>query len=274
MLRIVGGSCGGEWVCVAPIRDPWWKNRIKVSVRRALPVGRDHFGMTTHYEFSGPAERVAARKAPPAAAPPPRIRPYRNGLKRTLDVLLVLCAAPVVLPLVLFCAALVARDGGRPFYLQERVGRGGRIYRMWKLRSMHPDAAAQLVAHLAADPAARAEWETHQKLANDPRITRLGRFLRRTSFDELPQLWNVLKGDMSLVGPRPMMPDQRPLYPGQAYYALRPGITGPWQVSARNTSTFAERADFDLRYDIDLSFATDLRLLAATVGAVLKGTGC
>ena len=152
------------------------------------------------------------------------------------------------------------------FYRQARVGRGGRIYRIWKLRSMVMNADQKLEAHLAADPAARAEWDETQKLKRDPRITRFGRLIRKSSLDELPQLWNVLIGDMSLVGPRPMMPDQRALYPGRAYYALRPGITGPWQVSERNATSFADRARFDDKYhDRDLSLATDVRLLRPTV---------
>jgi lipopolysaccharide/colanic/teichoic acid biosynthesis glycosyltransferase len=141
------------------------------------------------------------------------------------------------------------------------------------MRSMVVDADARLADHLAADPAARAEWDATQKLKNDPRITRVGRVLRKCSIDELPQLWNVVTGDMSLVGPRPMMPQQQALYPGRAYFALRPGITGPWQVSKRNESTFAERAVFDEAYQRNLSFTTDLGLLMATVRVVLRGTG-
>ncbi len=228
--------------------------------------------MTVHYQHH---LGDTAHPALPRSSHPLR-RPglYRNGAKRLLDIVLVLLALPFVVPLVLILALAVARDGGRPFYGQARVGRGGRIFRMWKLRSMQPDADARLAEYLAASPEARAEWNARQKLARDPRITRLGRFLRASSLDELPQLWNVLRGDMSLVGPRPMMPEQRPLYPGEAYYALRPGLTGPWQVSARSRSTFAERAAFDTGYEADLSLGTDLRLLFATVGAVTRGTGC
>lgn len=198
---------------------------------------------------------------------------YRRRLKRVLDVLLVLAAIPVVLPLVLLLALLVKRDGGPAFYTQPRIGRGGHTYRIWKLRTMVPDADARLADHLAIDGAAQTEWETTQKLKCDPRITRLGRLLRKSSLDELPQLWNVLRGDMSLVGPRPMMVSQQHLYPGHAYYRLRPGITGPWQVSARNDSSFADRARFDAGYDRDVSFMTDMRLLVATVAVVLHGTG-
>jgi len=194
-------------------------------------------------------------------------------MKPLLDSLVVLLAAPFVVPVVALLALLVARDGSSAFYSQKRVGKDGRLYTMWKLRSMVADADAKLEAHLAANPEARAEWDADQKLKNDPRITRFGALLRKTSMDELPQLWNVLKGDMSLVGPRPMMPSQMAMYPGQSYYNLRPGITGSWQVSARNASTFADRAKFDNAYDADVSLLEDIRILKATVRVVVKGTG-
>jgi lipopolysaccharide/colanic/teichoic acid biosynthesis glycosyltransferase len=179
----------------------------------------------------------------------------------------------VILPLIALLALLISLDGHSPFYRQKRLGRHGRIFTLWKLRSMVAGADARLEAHLTADPVARAEWTLTQKLKEDPRITRIGRFLRKSSADELPQLWNVLRGDMSLVGPRPMMPDQASLYPGTAYYALRPGITGSWQVSARNDSSFADRARFDTDYERRVSAATDLAILLATVRVVLRGTG-
>jgi lipopolysaccharide/colanic/teichoic acid biosynthesis glycosyltransferase len=145
---------------------------------------------------------------------------------------------------------------------------------MWKLRSMVADADARLGAYLDANPERRREWDENQKLRDDPRITPVGRIIRKTSIDELPQLWNVLRGDMSLVGPRPMMPDQQAIYPGTAYYALRPGITGFWQTSVRNESSFADRARFDASYLRDLSFATDFGVLLRTVRVVVCGTGC
>ena len=198
---------------------------------------------------------------------------YRDGVKRAIDLALVILSFPVTLPLMMALALMVALDGGRPFYSQERVGRGGRIYTMWKLRSMVPDAETKLEAHLASDAAARAEWDSTQKLKDDPRITKFGRFLRKSSFDELPQLLNVLIGDMSLVGPRPMMPEQEILYPGTAYFDLRPGVTGYWQISDRNNSTFAERAIFDTRYNKDVSLSADVATIAATFKVVLRGTG-
>jgi exopolysaccharide production protein ExoY len=229
--------------------------------------------MTAHYRKPSDV-RVSAHPMHAVAAPRHRRTGiYRNGLKRIFDFSAVLLSLPAIVPLILLLALFVMRNGGMPFYSQLRIGQGGRLYTMWKLRTMVADADARLADHLATDQSARAEWTLTQKLKDDPRITRFGRILRKTSLDELPQLWNVLRGDMSLVGPRPMMPEQAPLYPGQAYYALRPGITGLWQVSERNASTFADRAQYDALYDRDLSFITDLKLLGATVRVVLRGTG-
>jgi exopolysaccharide production protein ExoY len=198
---------------------------------------------------------------------------YRHVFKRAIDIVVVLLAAPIVLPLVVLLGLIVRRDGGPAFYVQKRVGLGGRIFPCWKLRSMVPNAEAELQAHLARHPEARREWEIHQKLRDDPRITPIGRLIRKTSLDELPQLWNVLVGDMSLVGPRPMLPEQSHLYPGRAYYNLRPGVTGFWQISDRNGTAFAARAHYDSEYDSRVSLLTDLLVLAATVWVVLRGTG-
>jgi lipopolysaccharide/colanic/teichoic acid biosynthesis glycosyltransferase len=198
---------------------------------------------------------------------------YRRAVKRWLDVAFVLAAAPFVVPVVLALVAVLKLSGHSPFFTQDRVGLGGRTFRLWKLRTMVADAEARLEDHLRKDDAARQEWEAFQKLSRDPRITEFGQFLRKSSLDELPQLWNVLVGDMSLVGPRPMLLDQRELYPGSAYYALRPGLTGTWQISDRNQSTFAQRAVFDEDYERDLSLVRDLKILLATVGVVLRATG-
>lgn len=198
---------------------------------------------------------------------------YRNGVKRGLDLMLIVLAAPVVVPVIAGLALMVASEGGKPFYTQMRVGKGGRSFRMWKLRSMVTDADARMEDHLAANPEARKEWDQTQKLKKDPRITRIGAFLRRASLDELPQLWNVMTGDMSLVGPRPMMPVQQGLYPGLAYYALRPGITGAWQTAGRNKTTFEARAEFDAAYEASVTLAGDVKILAQTIGVVVKGTG-
>ncbi|KAF0115357.1 MAG: undecaprenyl-phosphate galactosephosphotransferase [Rhodobacteraceae bacterium] len=198
---------------------------------------------------------------------------YRRVLKRWLDVGFVLMALPIVLPVILVLVAVLKVTGNSPFFTQERVGLGGRTFRLWKLRTMVPNAEERLQAYLVNNDAARREWDAYQKLSLDPRITEFGQFLRKSSLDELPQLWNVLIGDMSLVGPRPMMLDQQELYPGSAYYALRPGLTGTWQISDRNQSTFAQRAEFDAEYEHNLSFFKDLKILLATVGVVLRATG-
>ncbi|MBC9248538.1 sugar transferase [Paracoccus sp. 11-3] len=198
---------------------------------------------------------------------------YRNGGKRLFETLLVLMAAPICLPLVLILALLIALDGHNPFFVQLRIGRNGRVFRIWKLRTMVKNAQNQLEDHLAQDPEAREQWERTQKLKQDPRITRLGRILRKTSVDELPQLLNVVNGTMALIGPRPMMVDQRHLYVGQTYRRLRPGITGLWQISARNESEFVARVRYDDEYYRTLSLRTDLRILARTVLVVLRGTG-
>jgi exopolysaccharide production protein ExoY len=194
--------------------------------------------------------------------------------KRVLDIGLIMLALPVVLPVLLVLAAVIALFGGSPIYVQKRVGLGGRTFRMFKLRTMVRDADDRLAEYLAANPTARAEWNLRQKLTHDPRITAFGAILRRSSLDELPQLWNVLRGDMSLVGPRPMMETQRNQYPGTAYYRLRPGLTGPWQVGARHLTTFADRSIFDDQYENRHGLVYDLSILLRTVRVVASGTGC
>ena len=198
---------------------------------------------------------------------------YRSYVKRGFDIAFVLASALVVLPVTLILALLVMTDGHSPFYTQERVGRDGKVFRMVKLRSMVKDADHKLAEYLARNEAARDEWNRTQKLKRDPRITRVGAIIRKTSLDELPQFWNVLTGDMSVVGPRPMMPQQRELYPGQAYYALKPGVTGMWQVGDRNNTSFAARARYDADYYRQVSLGTDLGLVLKTVRVMVRGTG-
>ncbi|WP_434063234.1 sugar transferase [Gemmobacter denitrificans] len=222
-----------------------------------------------------PNDLAQAKIAPAALGlQRPRKGAYRDFFKRALDVSAIVLAAPIVVPIVAALAFAVSRDGGSAFYSQQRVGQHGRAFRMWKLRSMVTDADERMNHYLNSNPAARAEWDETQKLKNDPRVTPFGRFLRKSSLDELPQLWNVLIGDMSLVGPRPMMLSQQALYPGTAYYKLRPGITGFWQTAGRNRTSFEARADYDAAYEADLSLATDLKILGRTVGVVMNGTGC
>ncbi|MDP7185817.1 MAG: sugar transferase [Paracoccaceae bacterium] len=203
----------------------------------------------------------------------PRFGLYRSFFKRTLDILLVLIAAPMILLLVIPFAMLIAVNGGSPFYSQKRIGMDGKEFTMWKLRSMVPNAKEKLATYLAANPDARTEWDKDQKLKMDPRITPIGRIIRKTSIDELPQFWNVLTGDMSIVGPRPIMVEQKEMYPCTSYYALRPGITGFWQISERNETSFTDRAPFDAQYFRELSFGTDLWVMMKTFTVVVRATG-
>jgi lipopolysaccharide/colanic/teichoic acid biosynthesis glycosyltransferase len=180
---------------------------------------------------------------------------------------------PFWAPIVFVTGFVIACDGHSPIYTQKRIGHGGRVFRMFKLRSMVHDADAVLEAYLRDNPVARAEWNATQKLKNDPRVTRVGRFIRKTSVDELPQLFNVLSGDMSLVGPRPMMVCQKALYQGRRYFEMRPGLTGFWQISNRNHCRFVGRVRYDNAYFNAMSLRTDLAVLWRTVGVVLRGTG-
>jgi lipopolysaccharide/colanic/teichoic acid biosynthesis glycosyltransferase len=209
----------------------------------------------------------------PAKTRPRRSRRLYFAAKRGFDIAATVAVAPVTLALVGALALAVRLDGGKAFYAQPRVGRDGKTFRLWKLRTMVPNAEAKLEQFLNDNPAARAEWDANQKLRDDPRITAVGKVLRKYSLDELPQLLNVFLGQMSLVGPRPMCTSQRSQYPGTAYFELRPGLTGLWQVSDRNNCTFAERAMHDTRYARTMSFTKDLLIIFQTVGVVLRGTG-
>lgn len=199
---------------------------------------------------------------------------YARFGKRALDIVLVSLSLPISLPLIGICALALWIEGGHPFYRQTRLGRNGKAFSILKLRTMVRDADAALERHLAAEPALRCEWDAMQKLKVDPRITSVGSFLRSTSLDELPQLLNVLIGEMSLVGPRPMMPEQLAMY-GEpaAYFAQKPGITGLWQVSARNANTFAFRQEVDADYDDKVMLKRDLGILVKTISVVLRRTG-
>jgi undecaprenyl-phosphate galactose phosphotransferase len=186
-------------------------------------------------------------------------------------------AALIVLfgPLLLAIALAVRCDGGAALFGHRRIGVGGTSFRCWKFRSMVPDAEAVLAHTLATDPEARAEWERDFKLRNDPRVTPLGQFLRKSSLDELPQLFNVLKGEMSLVGPRPIVAAEVERYglAMEEYRACKPGITGLWQVSGRNDVDYAERVELDRRYAWSWSLKGDLMILVRTLGVVARRSG-
>ncbi|MDX1419712.1 MAG: undecaprenyl-phosphate galactose phosphotransferase WbaP [Rubricoccaceae bacterium] len=201
---------------------------------------------------------------------------WRQRLKRAVDLMIVLAAAPVVLTAGLLIAALIRLDSPGPvLFRQERLGRGGRCFTLFKFRSMHVGADALLRDLLAQDEAAREEYARYAKLQDDPRVTRVGRWIRKTSLDELPQLLNVLLGEMSLVGPRAYLPAELERMQGRERTILRvrPGVTGLWQVSGRNRISFEGRLDLDIRYIRDWSVSLDLYLLARTVPVVLTGHG-
>lgn len=227
--------------------------------------------MTVHFDSIDRADEFAFEVQGPFS--PLKSSLYTRFGKRALDVALVLLVAPVVVPLVLVLAGIVALRGGSPIFTQLRVGRYGQTFRIYKLRTMVQDADEVLRRHIREDDSAKAEWASTQKLKKDPRVTAFGRFLRKTSLDELPQLFNVLVGDMSLVGPRPILPEQRVMYPGSAYFWVAPGVTGAWQIADRNNCEFAARAWYDDDYVGSVSFVSDLRILWNTVLVVLKGTG-
>lgn len=201
--------------------------------------------------------------------------PYARYCKRVLDVAGVLMIGLLLAPFMLSVALLVRLQGPQVIFGHERVGRGGKTFRCFKFRSMVPDAERRLEEYLARNDAARDEWEQNHKLDNDPRITRIGRFIRKTSLDELPQLWNVLRGEMSLVGPRPVTRAEMVRYgdAAAAYYATRPGITGLWQVSGRNDISYEERVRLDCDYVSALSLSRDMSILLRTVKVVFAPTG-
>lgn len=198
----------------------------------------------------------------------------RGGFaKRAFDVLISAAALLALAPLMAIIALLIKLgDGGKVIYLQRRVGHAGRIFPMLKFRSMLPNAAELLEKHLAENPEARAEWESMHKLRRDPRVTAVGRLLRKSSLDELPQLINVLRGDMSIVGPRPVWPEALERHGDYVddYLSTRPGLTGLWQISGRSSRSYKERISLDRFYVRRWSLKLDLALMLMTVPAVMK----
>lgn len=196
-------------------------------------------------------------------------------LDRFANSLLALLMLVAFAPLFLYIAYAVRRTGPGVFFGHPRIGKNGRVFTCYKFRTMVPNAEAMLEKILEADPARRAEWEADFKLRRDPRITRIGRFLRKTSLDELPQLWNVVRGDMNLVGPRPIVSGELAKYGEHVRYYLdcKPGLTGLWQVSGRNDTSYARRVLLDSWYARNRSFRLDLSILLRTVLVVICGKG-
>ncbi len=201
----------------------------------------------------------------------------RNRLaKRLFDLIATICGGFLILPILIIVAVLVGIDNkGHIIFAHRRVGQNGKLFPCYKFQSMIPDAQERLEEYLANNPEAKREWETTFKLTNDPRVTKLGAFLRKTSLDELPQLWNVLMGDMSLVGPRPIVMKEIDLYGDhiKEYYMVPPGITGMWQVNGRSDTTYEERVAMDTWYVRNWSVWIDLVYLFKTVKTVFTGKG-
>jgi Undecaprenyl-phosphate galactose phosphotransferase WbaP len=202
--------------------------------------------------------------------------PSRQFLKRAIDLLLTITGGLLIAPILLAVALAIKLDSpGSIIYGQRRIGRGGREFKAWKFRSMVANADEILRTCLDENPELRAEWDATHKLKNDPRVTKLGRLLRRTSLDELPQLWNVLVGEMSLVGPRPIVRDEIRHYgmDFETYTYVQSGLTGLWQVSGRSETSYEQRVDFDRFYVQNWSVWLDLCILFRTIGTVLSRAG-
>jgi Undecaprenyl-phosphate galactose phosphotransferase WbaP len=205
-----------------------------------------------------------------------RLLTWEGRLKRLVDILLALGGGLALLPVGLAIALAIRLDSpGGALYGHRRIGREGREFTVWKFRTMVQEAEAVLAATLAENPAVRREWEAARKLKADPRVTRFGRMLRRTSLDELPQLWNVLRGEMSLVGPRPIVAEEIRRYGEgfQLYTQVRPGLSGLWQVSGRNNLDYAQRVRLDGYYIRNWSAWLDIEILLQTLWALVRGEG-
>lgn len=214
-----------------------------------------------------------------------RVRPQVRGpenlfryrvVKRSADVALVVCLCMLLMPVLLVIAAAVwLTSPGPVFFSHRRIRRHGEFFTMWKFRTMCINSGEVLERYLSTHPEARAEWRATHKLKCDPRVTRVGRLLRRTSLDELPQLWNVLNGTMSVVGPRPIVAAEVEKYGERFrdYCAVKPGITGLWQVSGRSELSYAQRVELDRRYAQNWSLSTDARILMRTWSSVMNRDG-
>lgn len=204
------------------------------------------------------------------------VNPCGGMSKRVFDLILAAISITVLSPLLIILAITVRfSDGGPAMFGHTRVGFSGKPFKCWKFRSMAPNSEALLQQHLAANPEAAQEWKLNQKFQNDPRVTPLGYFIRKYSIDELPQLFNILTGDMSFVGPRPIQRSESEKY-GRSlrhYLRSRPGLTGLWQISGRSDSTYKKRVVFDRYYVTHWSMLTDLVLIFKTVPVAITGSG-
>jgi len=211
-----------------------------------------------------------------ASASSPSYRIHTSALKRAMDLAIAFPVLVFTAPLLMAIYALIkCLDPGPALFTHTRIGRDGRPFEVLKFRTMHLDAAERLQQVLASDPQAAAEWAKYQKLRNDPRVTWLGRILRRSSLDELPQLLNILRGDMSVIGPRPVTAEEVARYGADYsfYIAARPGVLGLWQVKGRNRLTYPERIALDVIYVKTWSLWQDLKIIGMGIPVVLLGLG-
>ncbi|HYC05669.1 MAG TPA: undecaprenyl-phosphate galactose phosphotransferase WbaP [Azospirillaceae bacterium] len=247
---------------------------VNELVRRRIPFaiipsifGMSVLGLRSDYFFSHDVVLLTSRNN--------LSDPMTRAIKRAFDVSVASLLLLALAPFFLIAMAMIRRDGGPAFFAHKRVGMNGRMFGCMKFRTMVTNSDEVLRRVLESDPQARAEWEADFKLRNDPRITAIGRFLRRTSLDELPQLINVLKGEMSLVGPRPIVEAEIVRYGDDFRYYLetRPGLTGLWQVSGRNDASYAQRVKLDAWYVKNWSLWHDITILLKTVRVVLTAKG-
>jgi Undecaprenyl-phosphate galactose phosphotransferase WbaP len=266
-----------------------WQHHDTARMQRLL-TPEDVHRTLSHREAPGLHHKAAAATSTPLVHHLPRrheahaahpletetfTRPRGETAKRVLDVVGAVTLAVLFSPLLLIVGLVVAGDRGPIIYSHSRTGRHGRQFGCLKFRTMVPNAEQALRDLLHRDPQRKLEWMQDQKLRNDPRVTPIGRFLRSTSLDELPQLWNVLKGDMSLVGPRPVVRDEWQRYGRRldTFLAAKPGVTGLWQVMGRNDCSYRRRVALDTFYVRKRNLLLDVFILLRTVKVVLRGRG-
>ncbi len=233
------------------------------------------FNLSRDFDRLNEAQVHGEAKAPSRVGPSRR-RGIAGGVKYSLDVLLAVTGLIVLSPMILMVIAILLVLQGRPIFIAHpRIGRRGAVFPCLKFRTMVPNAAEVLTRYLAANPREKAEWNATRKLKKDPRITPFGAFLRRSSVDEIPQLFNVVRGQMSLVGPRPIVASEAELYGihFSDYIRVRPGLTGLWQVSGRSDTSYSARVELDVQYVAEHTVWGDVIIMAKTIPAVLRSRG-
>jgi Undecaprenyl-phosphate galactose phosphotransferase WbaP len=252
------------------VADPTRRGGVASTLLNSNAVALER---TYHLLGQGSVDELSATKA---SMPDIRSSTAYFRVRRALDIVAAALLLVLMTPLMLIISLLIVMDSPGPiFFTQPRWGGKDRVFNLLKFRSMHVEAERQLESLLASDPVRRQEYETHHKLSDDPRITRIGRLLRKTSLDELPQLWNALMGDMSLIGPRAYMPRELPQVGDAAEIIglVRPGITGYWQVSGRHATTFQERVAMDVFYVQNVGPVIDFFILLRTGIILVKCQG-